>query len=54
MLEHVRKHGGKGAVVSIGAGPGGPHHSSDFDMDESVLKNSVLFLSEFIFASLQK
>lgn len=54
MLEHVRKHGGKGAVITIGAGPGGPHHSSEFDINEAVLKDSVVFVSGFIFECLQK
>lgn len=54
MLEHVRKCGGKGAVISIGSGPGGPHHSSEFDMNEAVIKDSIVFLSGFIFECLQK
>lgn len=54
MLEHVRKHGGKGAVITIGAGPDGPHHSSEFDINEAVLKDSVVFVSGFIFECLQK
>lgn len=54
MLEHVRKHGGKGAVLSIGAGPGGSHHSSEFDMNEAVIKDSIVLISGFIFDYLQK
>jgi aminobenzoyl-glutamate utilization protein A len=54
MLEHVRKRGGKGAVISIGAGPSGPHHSSEFDMNEAVIKDSIVFISGFIFECLQK
>lgn len=48
MLERVRKHGGKGAALSIGAGPAGKHHGPDFDLDETVLKDSVIFASGLI------
>jgi aminobenzoyl-glutamate utilization protein A len=54
MLEHVRKRGGKGAVISIGAGPGKPHHSSEFDMNEAVINDSIVFISGFIIEYLQK
>ena len=54
MLQHVRKHGGKGAVLTIGTGPGGSHHSSEFDMNEAVIKDSIVFISGFIFDYLQK
>ena len=48
MLEHVRMRGGRGAVMSIGAGPGGVHHSSEFDINEAVIKDSIVFISGFI------
>lgn len=48
MLEHVRKRGGKGAVITIGAGPGGAHHSSEFDIDEAVIKKTIGFIAGFI------
>ena len=48
MLERVRLHGGEGASLTIGAGPAGKHHGTDFDLDESVIKDSVIFASGLI------
>jgi aminobenzoyl-glutamate utilization protein A len=48
MLDHVRKRGGKGAALSVGAGPGGKPHSPDFDINEEVLKDTAAFVSALI------
>ncbi|MCK5843417.1 MAG: amidohydrolase [Victivallales bacterium] len=54
MLKRVREHGGEGAALSIGAGPAGKHHGPDFDLNESVLKDSVIFASGLILEILKE
>lgn len=53
MLERVRAHGGKGACVTVGAGPRGHHHASDFDIDEAVLKDAAAFAAGLILEFLE-
>ncbi|MFA7231429.1 MAG: amidohydrolase [Victivallaceae bacterium] len=45
MLERVRQSGGTGANINIGSAPGGKAHSPEFDLNESVLKDTVIFVS---------
>ena len=48
MLERVRRHGGIGANINIGTAPGGKAHSPDFDLNESILKDTIVFSSGLI------
>lgn len=48
MLERVRQCGGKGAAITIGAAPGGKHHSPDFDLDENAIIKTIAFASGLI------
>lgn len=45
MLDRVRQNGGTGANINIGSAPGGKAHSPEFDLNESVLKYTVVFIS---------
>lgn len=48
MLDRVRQNGGTGANINIGSAPGGKAHSPEFDLNEAVLKDTVIFITAFI------
>ena len=48
MLERVRQNGGTGANINIGSAPGAKAHSPEFDLNESVLKDTAAFISGLI------
>ncbi len=54
MLERVRQNGGRGANINIGSAPGGKAHSPEFDLNEAVLKDTVIFASGLILNIMEK
>jgi hypothetical protein len=50
MIQRVQQRGGLGTYVAIGSEPARSHHSSDFDIDESVIGPTVELLARTIVA----
>lgn len=50
MIDRVQGHGGQGTYVAIGSEPYRPHHSADFDIDESVLGPTLELLTRTVLA----
>jgi len=46
LISHVQEKGGKGTYIVIGSDIPAPHHHSSFDIDETVLPNSVHLLEK--------
>jgi aminobenzoyl-glutamate utilization protein A len=44
-MERVQSHGGKALYVLFGSPIFGGHHSSTFDVDETVIRNGAEFLA---------
>jgi aminobenzoyl-glutamate utilization protein A len=48
MIDHVQRQGGHGTYVAIGGGPYCPHHSPEFDVDESTLAPTLELLARTV------